>query len=155
MGRPNADGAPIRVVFYNRVGSGYSRDQDAAVLRQAERIREISERLNLKVVGIFTDFAVTRSTPWPARPAARKLTQRLTERAILADMVIVDDPQHSIGPDNISAALKAIPIPLCTPREALHPVTAEDPINAIAGRIHAPQLSTPRGRRFPLSYRRR
>ncbi|MFD0635315.1 hypothetical protein ACFQ9X_31005 [Catenulispora yoronensis] len=68
MSRSDSDGARIRAVFYQRVGSGVSRDQDVAVLRQAARIVELQQRLNLKVVGVYTDFAVTRSTPWPARP---------------------------------------------------------------------------------------
>lgn len=149
-----ADGGRIRAVFYCRVGSGASGDQDAAVAWQAARIAELARRLNLTVVGVYTDFAVTRSTPWPARPAARRLTQRLADRAVLADMVIVEDPQHTIGPDNIPAALKAIQIPVCTPREALHPVTDNDPIAAITGRMSTPKPAR-RARQFPAIDRRR
>ena len=109
----------------------------------------------MKVVGIYTDFAVTRSTPWPARPAASRLTRRLADKAVRADVVIVEDPYHAIGPANIPAALKAIGIPVCTPREALHPVTEGDLVMAIAGRMFDPPRPARRARRFPSSDRRR
>jgi hypothetical protein len=70
MSRSDCDGAQVRAIFYCRVGSGVRSDHDAAVLRQAARIADLERRLNLKAVGIYTDFAVARSTPWPARPAA-------------------------------------------------------------------------------------
>lgn len=130
MSRSDSDGARIRAVFYCRIGSGIPSDQDAAVLRQAARIAELQQRLNLRVVGVYTDFGVARSTPWPARPAGSRLTRKLAEKAVRADVVIVEDPHHAIGPDNIPAALKAIGVPVCTPREALHPVTADDPLGA-------------------------
>ncbi|ACU72960.1 hypothetical protein Caci_4096 [Catenulispora acidiphila DSM 44928] len=155
MSRSDSDGARIRAVFYHRVGSGTPGDQDAAVLRQAARIAELAQRLKLQVVGVYTDFAVTRSTPWPARPAARKLTQRLADKTVRAEVVIVEDPHHAIGPANIPAALKAIGIPACTPREALHPVTADDLVIAIAARMSTPPSPTRRARRFPISDRRR
>lgn len=155
MSQDNGDGGRIRAVFYYRVGSGFRRDQDATINLQAARIAATARRLNLKVVGIYTDFAVTRSTPWPARPAARTLAQRLTERAVFADVVIVEDPRHAIGPDNITAALKAIPIPLCTPREGLHPVIADHPGSAITGRMSEPPRPARRARRFPCTARRR
>lgn len=155
MSRSDADGGRIRAVFYCRVGSGVSRDQDTAIVSQAARTAEIAERLNLEVVGIYTDLAVTRSAPWSVRPAARMLTQRLAERTVRADVVIVEDPQHAIGPGNIPAALKAIPIPVCTPREALCPVTADDPIGAITGRMFPSPIPARRARRFLVVDRRR
>ncbi|NUR58957.1 MAG: hypothetical protein HOV87_09820, partial [Catenulispora sp.] len=50
---------------------------------------------------------------------------------MLADVVVVQEPQRAIGPDNIRAALPAIPIPLCTPGEDLHPVFADSAITAM------------------------
>jgi len=155
MSRSDSDGARIHAVFYCRVGSGVPSDQDAAVLRQAARIAELERRLNLKIVGIYTDFAVARSTPWAARPAATRLTRRLADKAVRADIVIVEDPHHAIGLDNIPAALKAIGIPVCTPRDELHPVTEDDPASAIAGRMSAPPSPARRARRFPVSDRHR
>jgi hypothetical protein len=155
MCRSDSDGARIRAVFYYRVGSGVSTDQDAAVLGQAARIAELQRRLNLRVVGIYTDFGVARSTPWPARPAASRLTRALAEKAVRADVVIVEDPLHAIGPANIAAAVKAIGIPVSTPPEALHPITADDPVSVIAGRMSDPPSPARRARRFPVSDRRR
>ncbi|GAA2039413.1 hypothetical protein GCM10009839_46730 [Catenulispora yoronensis] len=155
MSRSDSDGARIRAVFYQRVGSGVSRDQDVAVLRQAARIVELQQRLNLKVVGVYTDFAVTRSTPWPARPAASRLTRQLAEQTVRAEVVIVEDPHHAIGPDNIPAALKAIGIPLCTPGDVLLPVDGDDPLHAIAARMSTPTGALRRARPFPVSDRRR
>lgn len=149
MSRSDSDDGRMRAVFYCRVGSGVSSDQDAAVLQQAARIADLQRRLNLKVVGVYTDFAVTRSTPWPARPAASKLTRRLAEKAVRADAVIVEDPHHAIGPDNIPAALKAIGIPVCMSGEVLRPVTADDIIHAIAGRMSTPRGAVRRPVRFP------
>jgi hypothetical protein len=74
---------------------------------------------------------------------------------VRADVVIVEDPHHAIGPDNIPAALKAIGIPVCTPRDELHPVTDDDPVSAIAGRMSDPPSPASRARRFPVSDRRR
>ena len=72
MSQDNGDGGRIRAVFYYRVGSGVRRDQDATINLQAARIAATARRLNLKVVGIYTDFAVTRSTRGQhARPPAR------------------------------------------------------------------------------------
>lgn len=155
MSRSDSDDGRIRAVFYCRVGSGVSSDQDAAVLQQAARIADLQRRLDLKVVGVYTDFAVTRSTPWPARPAASKLTRQLAEKAVRADVVIVEDPHHAIGPDNIPAALKAIAIPVCTPGDVLLPINGDDPVHAVAGRMSAPTGAVRRAREFPFSYRRR
>lgn len=155
MSRRDSDGARIRAVFYQRVGSGVSRDQDAAVVRQAARIAELQQRLNVKVVGVYTDFAVARSTPWSARRAASRLTRQLAEQTVRADVVIVEDPHHAIGPENIPAALKALGIPLCTPGEVLLPVDGDDPIHAIATRMSAPTGAVRRARPFPVSDRHR
>ena len=155
MGQSNYEGARTRAIFYYRVGSGAIHDHDVAALWQAARTAELERRLNLKAVGIYTDFAVTRSTPWPARPAASRLTRQLAEQTVRAEVVIVEDPHHAIGPDNLPAALKAIGIPLCTPGDVLLPVDGGDPVHAIAARMSAPTGALRRARPFPVSDRRR
>ena len=154
MSRSDSDSARIRAVFYQRIGSGVSRDQDSAVLRQAAHIADLQQWLNVNIVGIYTDFAVTRSTPWPARPAASRLTRHLAQKAVRADVVVVEDPHHAIGPDNIPDALKAIGIPVCTPGDVLLPIDGDDPVHAIVARMSAP-IALRRARPFPVSDRRR
>ena len=132
MNRTTDSPPPIRAICYHRVGSGVITDQEAVIVHQAARVAQVAERLKLQVVGIYTDFAVARSTSWLARPAARRLTAALTDRSVTADVVLVDDPLHAIGADHLAAALAALPIPLCRPgADGIAAVTADHAIDQI------------------------
>jgi hypothetical protein len=107
------DPAPLHVAFYARVGSGRAEDQQSAIRLQNARIQEFAKRHNVQIVAEHIDLGVARRTPWSTRPAAGAMTSAaFAKKSDLDAIAIGDDPAHVFGPDNIAAALAALPIPV-------------------------------------------